>query len=632
MSASERYAKEWATAIEAAQAAGALLLSEFHRGGGPRGPRGKCPADDDAEKIIRERLSAAFPTFGQCGEEIRALDRPPSDSDGHLWQIDPNDGTSAFQRGCRGAAVSLGLLRRGRPVLGVVFAYGARAGRGDLLAWAEGGALERNGHVVPTPSRSSSTWEGATVFVSHAADSRSAANADYCAPGRFRALPSIAYRLALAAAGEGVAGLSLNSPYGWDVAGGHALLTGASQVLVNEEGREVEYDERGASRVGNCWGGVPEIVRELAGRDVGSLLRPAPATPTPYPLIVADPCRIVTDAGLLDRAQACLVGQLAGDNLGALVEFQTPEQVRLKYPRGPRALRDGGCWDILAGQPTDDSELALMLARSIIQSGGYDVEAAARSYVWWLASSPFDVGNTTRAALSAGRGLFEKRAPLAASLEQAAGRSASQANGALMRVSPLAIHGHSLPETVLAELARQDARLTHAHPVCQDASAVFCVAIAYALRTGAEGRAVYDHALGWARTVGLHADVLAAVVRAEKSVPSFSHDGMGWVLRALQIAFHHLRQASSLEEALAETILLGGDTDTNGAIVGALVGAVLGMDSVPHQWLDRLLTCRPLPNMPNVRRPRPAGFWPVDCLEIAELLVWLGKERAERGG
>lgn len=130
----------------------------------------------------------------------------------------------------------------------------------------------------------------------------------------------------------------------------------------------------------------------------------------------------------------------------------------------------------------------------------------------------------------------------------------------------------------------------------------------------------------------MHTDVLAAVERAEKSVPSYSHDGMGWVLRALQIAFHHLRHASSLEQALAETILLGGDTDTNGAIVGALVGAAKGMDAVPHQWLDRLLTCRPLPNMPNVRRPRPVGFWPVDCLEIAELLVWLGKERAERGG
>jgi fructose-1,6-bisphosphatase/inositol monophosphatase family enzyme len=55
-------------------------------------------------------------------------------------------------------------------------------------------------------------------------DSKPDLNAELCAPARFRAEPSIAFRLALAAAGEGVAGVSRNSPTAWDVAAGHALL------------------------------------------------------------------------------------------------------------------------------------------------------------------------------------------------------------------------------------------------------------------------------------------------------------------------------------------------------------------------------------------------------------------------
>ena len=65
----------------------------------------------------------------------------------------------------------------------------------------------------------------------------------------------------------------------------------------------------------------------------------------------------------LERAQGCLLGQLAGDALGSLVECRTPEQIRREYPNGVRKLADGGTWNTIAGQPTDDSEMALLLAR-----------------------------------------------------------------------------------------------------------------------------------------------------------------------------------------------------------------------------------------------------------------------------
>jgi len=61
--------------------------------------------------------------------------------------------------------------------------------------------------------------------------------------------------------------------------------------------------------------------------------------------------RPLRQAEMLERARGCLLGQLASDTLGSLVEFQTPEQIRREYPNGVRELADGGTWNTIAGQP-----------------------------------------------------------------------------------------------------------------------------------------------------------------------------------------------------------------------------------------------------------------------------------------
>lgn len=55
---------------------------------------------------------------------------------------------------------------------------------------------------------------------------------------------------------------------------------------------------------------------------------------------------------------------------------------------------------------------------------------------------------------------------------------------------------------------------------------------------------------------------------------------MGWVKIAFDHAFRHLRLGSNFETAMAETLKLGGDTDTNACIVGALIGAAEGYHSL----------------------------------------------------
>ncbi len=124
-----------------------------------------------------------------------------------------------MQQGYRGSAVSIALLRGGVPVLGVVHALNAPDDEGDRFVWAEGcGPQTRNGQPIDHerwPTRLASTD---IVLVSHAADRHPAGNLACVSLARFRAVPSIAYRLALVAAGEGVVAVSLNGPTSWDYA------------------------------------------------------------------------------------------------------------------------------------------------------------------------------------------------------------------------------------------------------------------------------------------------------------------------------------------------------------------------------------------------------------------------------
>ena len=79
-----------------------------------------------------------------------------------------------------------------------------------------------------------------------------------------------------------------------------------------------------------------------------------------------------------------------------------------------------------------------------------------------------------------------------------------------------------------------------------------------------------------------------------------------------------------LTRAMVTTVSKGGDTDTNAAICGALLGAAQGRDAVPLQWRNAVLSCRPV-HAPDIHRPRPQAYWPDDALELAEALVAAGK-------
>jgi ADP-ribosyl-[dinitrogen reductase] hydrolase len=599
-------ALEQATVV--AGKAGEILRTDLHRPGGPRGGGDKADADTEAEQLIRGWLLGAFLGWGFLGEETGHVSGHPGEP---LWLVDPNDGTRDYLKGRRGSAVSIALLVENVPRLGVVFAFASPDDRGDLFTWAEGcGPLLRNGRPVePPPAQGLGPLD--VVLVSSAGDSDPTGNLACVTRARFRAVPSIAHRLALVAAGEAAAAVSLNWPSAWDYAAGHALLRGAGAMLLDEQGREVAYGRDGQSRCVCAFGGRAEAVRALPSRPWHTLGMTAQDREGDHFPVRLEKGRAASDAGRLARAQGCLLGQVAGDSLGGLVEFDAADEVRRRYADGPRRLADGGHWDILAGQPTDDSEMALALARSIVARGGFEREAAAEAYRAWLRSSPFDVGATVSAAL--------RDHP----------NPASQANGSLMRASPLGVYAHGLAPALAAELARQDSSLTHPNPVCGDAAAAFVVAVAHAIREGDGPEGACRAAEVWARGAGVALLVREALEAARHEAPRGDTRGSeGWVKIALQNAFHELVHASSLEEGVVATVRRGGDTDTNAAIAGALLGAVHGRDAVPAQWRSMVLSCRSLP--PRARRPRPRACWPVDLMEIAERLLLAGEQTSGR--
>lgn len=305
----------------------------------------------------------------------------------------------------------------------------------------------------------------------------------------------------------------------------------------------------------------------------------------------------------LERVEGCLLGQLAGDSLGSLVEFQTPGSIREKYPNGVRFLANGGTFNTIAGQPTDDSEMALLLARMLVERGTYDSDAALTAYRYWLGSRPFDCGVTIGSAL---RGSMNPN---------------SQANGAMMRVSPLGIFGSRFSLDQVAAWATQDAELTHPNPVCVQANVLFTMAISLVIATGVGPQELYETIVGWAKERQVDESLMAAIFAAADSPPAdFTHQ-MGWVLIAFRNALYQLLHAPNLEEAVVDTVGRGGDTDTNAAICGALLGAVYGRSALPEQWVESVLNCRAEAGRPGVHQPRPSVFWPVDALELAHKLA-----------
>lgn len=308
---------------------------------------------------------------------------------------------------------------------------------------------------------------------------------------------------------------------------------------------------------------------------------------------------------LLDRAQGVLYGQFIGDSLGSLVEWMSPHEIEADYPNGVRELVDGGPHGLHAGQPTDDSEMALALARSLVSLSSFDLDDIRGAYERWMRSEPFSVGQTCRAALTGGYMSPD-----------------SQANGALMRISPLAVFGAGRPADAdgsIAEAATEDAKITHINPLCTAVNATYVLTLTRIVREGLTRDAAVDTLQSVAREYG-SPEVEDLVERGLQAPPADFVQQMGWVTIAFTNAVYELARGDSFEESLVRTVGHGGDTDTNAAICGALLGGLYGAEAIPARWRETIDTCKAYP---GTLRPRPEEYWPADVSQLARSLLAL---------
>jgi fructose-1,6-bisphosphatase/inositol monophosphatase family enzyme len=332
--------------IDAATEAGHMVAAEFARPDGPRfSDHITAPLDTEIELMLRDRLLALVPARF-VGEEVGVLEAP---ANGYCWVVDPHDGTRAFLEGRRGSAVSVALLFRGTPIVAVVYAPTSPDRGPDLIAWAQGGPIRRNGAEVTVDLRGRELSAADVVFLNHGAWQRPVWHATACAPAAFMPLPSIAYRLARIAVGDGIATQTLRPVNALDIAAGHALLMAAGGVLLAEDGEPVTYNEQGESRPSSCFGGPVGVVDVLRSRKWRGSTEPRrePRVTLGWPRVVAEET--------LDRAAGCLFGLAIGGDLGP------------------------------------DTELALIVARVLVGQQAYDrtvVDAAVQA--WGAAGGRID--------------------------------------------------------------------------------------------------------------------------------------------------------------------------------------------------------------------------------------------------
>src|SRR5258705_8493056 len=173
-----------------------------------------------------------------------------------------------------------------------------------------------------------------------------------------------------------------------------------------------------------------------------------------------------------------MLGQMVGDALGSAVDGWSLERVRKHYPCGVREMLANRELGTIHGQITDKSEVALVLARSLVAHHEFDARAVRNEYLRWSDS-----------------GAFVRDAAMTAVLRDNT-QLESVSNGALLRAAPLGIFSAHIWSGVIELLARDEGMITHADPVCLAANELFAVAIANAVRQPTVPRGLFESVTG----------------------------------------------------------------------------------------------------------------------------------------
>lgn len=278
-----------------------------------------------------------------------------------------------------------------------------------------------------------------------------------------------------------------------------------------------------------------------------------------------------------DRFRGCLLGLAAGDAVGTALEFTPRDAVR---PISD--MVGGGPFNLKPGEWTDDTSMALCLATSLIERGGFDPQDQMNRYCNWaergyLSSNGrcFDIGATVARSLTAYRrsgGAFSGPTdPTAAG------------NGSLMRLAPVVLFYYPQKDQAV-RFAAESSRTTHGAAECLHACALLAEFLLRAL-SGASRAEILSVVQGC-----LCSSALDSIARTEfLGKPRSAIRGSGYVVHCLEAALWCFSETNSFRDAVLLAANLGEDADTTAAVCGQLAGAHYGVSGIPDAWLARLV-------------------------------------------
>lgn len=281
-----------------------------------------------------------------------------------------------------------------------------------------------------------------------------------------------------------------------------------------------------------------------------------------------------------DSCVGMMLGLAIGDAMGAPVEFELMGDFE-----SVTEYRAGGVFNLPEGFWTDDTSMALCLADSLLEKGGYDSFDVMEKYVAWrnvgYRSSLdycFDIGNRTNLALD----LFENGQNF---VKKSAERDNSAGNGTIMRLAPavIAAFENRTPEEII-KMARISARETHFCEEAEVATEVFAAMLIKAIfaRDKSEIFEIAEF------STGEKFDQISERIFAARNWGIDELNASGYAIHGLQVAAWAMENSNSFEEGLLKVVNLGNDADSNGAIFGQLAGAFYGLEEIPEKLVREL--------------------------------------------
>ena len=288
-----------------------------------------------------------------------------------------------------------------------------------------------------------------------------------------------------------------------------------------------------------------------------------------------------------DRPLALILGVAVGDALGVPVEFKARGTFLVTGMQGY------GTHNQPSGTWSDDTSLTLALADNLLPES-YELSDIAWGFIDWYANAAytphgtvFDIGNATAKAI--------ERLKKGVAPEQAGGAGErDNGNGSLMRIAPLAFYMFGIRKAEERfRIVKEVSSLTHAHEWSVAASYIY-VEMLNKLRMGRTKKAAYvELREDFARGVPfISKATLAKFVRILENdisaLPEEEIRSSGFVIDTLEAALWCFLTTDNYKDAVLKAVNLGDDTDTTGAVTGALAGLAYGLDSIPQEWLDQL--------------------------------------------